>query len=385
MQRKPNEKFVRKYCRQFSEKITSAFFADNETINGKEILDFSPSPQVNLFILKILFANWREQMKRLESPYFNYRDPDVKRAMVDFMNILSQKIQIDEDDFYELVDEAVYDTLKLGFTPEKFLYDELIQKDITLVDEKVARPLLKYIRLHKSHFETFLEENDGEDLDTFLDISREYFADIDVEATMVAELARLSEIHPVTFDDLLDKEHVEKPRDLPPDDNPEEEDEPEEMDKAEISDDDPEIHFFDNSSSEEGVRFHTEETSTESVQSDDDAEPDQPINQKFAESRTTVNDLYAFEEKITVADQLEKKEVTNIMEAISINHRYMFTKELFDGDREEFTAAISKIELSGSFDNAVEMLVQDYAKERNWDMNSEEVKELLKVVFRKFR
>jgi VIT1/CCC1 family predicted Fe2+/Mn2+ transporter len=73
------------------------------------------------------------------------------------------------------------------------------------------------------------------------------------------------------------------------------------------------------------------------------------------------------------------------MEAISVNHRYMFTKELFDGSREAFTEAIAAIEACESFDDAVELLVQTYAKERAWDMNSEEVKELLKVVFRKFR
>jgi hypothetical protein len=31
------------------------------------------------------------------------------------------------------------------------------------------------------------------------------------------------------------------------------------------------------------------------------------------------------------------------------------------------------------------MLVQNYAKEYFWDMNSDEVKELLKVIFRRFR
>jgi hypothetical protein len=31
------------------------------------------------------------------------------------------------------------------------------------------------------------------------------------------------------------------------------------------------------------------------------------------------------------------------------------------------------------------MIVQSYAQDLSWDMNSEEVKELLKVVFRKFR
>lgn len=481
MQRKLNEEFIKQYSRQFSEKITSGFFAEKEHITGKEILNISPSRQVNFFVLKILFGNWQEEMKKLESPYFNYRDPDVRRAMVDFMNILSQKIQIDEDHFYELVEEAVSDTLKLAVLPQMFLYDELIQKDIDRINEKVTRPLLKYLKLHKEYFEKFFQENSGEELDVFLDRSREFFEGVDVKETVEEELKKLSEVHQVQFEDLLEAEEKlpEEEDDfdslgpdfaaMEDDDEDEEDDEgieavsetgteetepdeisasvstedqPQEEDPDEDSknpaddsdnfnpaggvEDEEQVNIDESSESEnifhselentfgnDADRELSEELSVESGYDDtnageepgpeeqdeiqekieevsgepsfEDESDEEPLNEKFSGEKSTINDRYANEEKFTVADKLEEKKVEAIMEAISVNHRYMFTKELFDGDRDEFNTAISKIEQCHSFDETVEMLVQDYAKERSWDMNSDEVKELLKIVFRRFR
>ena len=50
-----------------------------------------------------------------------------------------------------------------------------------------------------------------------------------------------------------------------------------------------------------------------------------------------------------------------------------------------FEQAIMDIESWDSFYDAGEKLFQEYAKNLDWDMNSDEVKELLKVIFRKFR
>ena len=63
----------------------------------------------------------------------------------------------------------------------------------------------------------------------------------------------------------------------------------------------------------------------------------------------------------------------------------MFTNELFGGNGEDFKEAIGYVEECITFDESVELLVQRYAKPYKWDMNSVEVKELLKVIFRKFR
>ena len=63
----------------------------------------------------------------------------------------------------------------------------------------------------------------------------------------------------------------------------------------------------------------------------------------------------------------------------------MFVKELFGNSDEKFKTTITKIEHLENFDAAVEHLIRNDAKEYQWDMNDETVKELLKIIFRKFR
>ena len=111
------------------------------------------------------------------------------------------------------------------------------------------------------------------------------------------------------------------------------------------------------------------------------------LNKNFApNSVPTLNDqLKSDEEKESIAGKMANEKVQNIFSSISVNQRYMFTNELFGGNGDDFREAVYFVEDCESFDESVELLVQRYARPYKWDMNSVEVKELLKVVFRKFR
>ena len=98
----------------------------------------------------------------------------------------------------------------------------------------------------------------------------------------------------------------------------------------------------------------------------------------------TINEQFQSETK-TIADTHREERITSILSNISINHQYMFVKELFGNSDEKFKTTITKIEHLENFDAAVEHLIRNDAKEYQWDMNDETVKELLKIIFRKFR
>ena len=98
----------------------------------------------------------------------------------------------------------------------------------------------------------------------------------------------------------------------------------------------------------------------------------------------TINEQFQSETK-TIADTHQEERITSILSNISINHQYMFVKELFGDSDEKFKATIIKIERLENFDAAVEHLIRNEAKEYQWDMNAEIVKELLKIIFRRFR
>lgn len=464
MQRKLNDEFIREYSEEFSENITSNFFEKNDKISGKEILSVSPSKQVNFFVLKILFRKWQEEMKQLESPFFNYRAPEVRKAMVQFMNTLSQHIEVGPDHFQLMLEEAVANSLLLATDPASYLTLEFEELDVPQVNEKITKPILKYLRLHKDTIAAFFERNNRLAIDDFLDAIPEYFEDVQVQSAIDEELANLSKVITISEEDIFITEDFVKPidddedfpgfaddlieEDFSPEDSADELDEEQEQEEASIEDtedhveeapyvrpepskatkglaiartvepdpepelpeeeSEPESEELEEEAPDSNVDEEPEEAYIDEVaeapteeSADDEADADEEeqaieeaeaqeeqeedsVNEQFKENQATVNDRFA-EENSTLADKMEKRKVNSIMEAISVNHRYMFTKELFDGDRDAFTQTIDDLEACTSFDDAVEMLVQSHAKPREWDMNSDEVKELLKVVFRKFR
>ncbi|MDL5049215.1 hypothetical protein QQ054_24685 [Oscillatoria amoena NRMC-F 0135] len=99
------------YSDAYAEKILKKFFADKNRITGQEILVFSDVQQVNLFIIRDLFKAWKEETKKLKSPFFDYEKPEVKAALETFMNVLSKNIAIDRTHFAPLVKKAVSQTL----------------------------------------------------------------------------------------------------------------------------------------------------------------------------------------------------------------------------------------------------------------------------------
>ncbi len=74
------------------------------------------------------------------------------------------------------------------------------------------------------------------------------------------------------------------------------------------------------------------------------------------------------------------KPVKNLMEAIGINDRYTFVRELFNGDNAKFESAIHFLNEAASFNDAYNYMIMYF----NWDMDSEPVQLLLDIIRRKF-
>ena len=61
----------------------------------------------------------------------------------------------------------------------------------------------------------------------------------------------------------------------------------------------------------------------------------------------------------------------------------MFINALFKNNEEAFKSAIKGLDEANSFDQAISILNAEYAN--TWDPDSEEVEELLALVYRRFR
>src|SRR5690554_6800852 len=126
MSDKINSNYIETYSQIFSERICSDYFGTKKLMNGQEIIQLTPSDQVNLMVIKTLFAAWQDELRKLKSnPYFDYRDYAVEEALKDFMNVLSRAIRIERPAFEPLLKKAVRDTIVLAVDPVAFFSQEI--------------------------------------------------------------------------------------------------------------------------------------------------------------------------------------------------------------------------------------------------------------------
>lgn len=107
-----------------SDKLSHKLFlkvASKPFLVGSEIISFCHYPQVNKFLLFQIYIDWKNQAAKLKHPYFDYQAPEVIEAMEQFLNVLSNHIRVEQRDFKQLLDKAVYNTFRLLAEPKDSL------------------------------------------------------------------------------------------------------------------------------------------------------------------------------------------------------------------------------------------------------------------------
>ena len=409
MQKKLNEDFIDSYCEKFAQKVTTDFFQRGiEVITGKEILKVTPSKQVNFFVIKLLFRYWQEETKKLESPFFNYKHEEVRQAMIQFMNVLSQHIEINKEKFETLLNHAVKDTLYLASMPQAYVEIDLDSRGVETIRDKAIEGTVKYLKIHKKEIQNFLSDMKGLTIDDVVDELPEEFDDFDTIEAVTQECELLSKVLEISAekvfsddpdiddfdeDDLFEPGEEDlvdiKPKKTAPDAQPESagikvEQEDDAMAVETIEEENKDVELPKTYKEEKAVTPESEsevepikDVKSPVILEEEDKEDDFP--------QETINKQFESPEE-TVAEHHESNKSSNsILELISLNHRYMFIKELFGNEKEQFEKALDELEAYDNFDASVEFLVQGYAKQNKWDMQSDEVKEFLKVLFRRFR
>ena len=436
---KINQDFLAQYGAVFSEKLLHKAFDDKIRLSGKDILNISAIKQLNLFVIKSFFTDWQEEVKKLKSPLFDYTAVEVRRSLVDFMNILSQHISIGKSDLKPYVEKALKETILLTKDPYTYLLEEFSEKKSVRITSKMIKGHLKYIVIHKELLLDFFTSVEGESMRESLSKAELFFEDIDTEDQIEQLLQELSkylvvdqrELFIPTFrqgamamieeeDEEVDDDDIEEENEglsagasdyfgqavdrdseivkgasYEADFEILEEEEREEEQMDTLAEETQAKDFLESVGENRPQQVGDEKpTEDELVEEEDDFVEEETddmthheasaLAQQEVEEEHSINQKYESEHK-TLAEMHEGKKIESVFDAISINHRYMFLQELFDGDNELFNEALKEVDTCETFDEAVEMLVQNYAKEFFWDMNSDEVKELLKVVYRKFR
>lgn len=416
---KLNQKAAESYSKSFSSIILEKHFPTSNAITGQQILDITPVKQVNFYILKVLFLQWQEETKKFQSPFFDYSKPEVKEGLKSLINTLSKNILIKKEPFRPLLEKAVLDTVTLMYNPSEFFIKEFSSlPNVTRIQG--FKGLSKYIKLRKNIYNKIVEklDNDGnqvitdDEIKTLVQfvVSQQTPDNDDIEG----EASLFSSILPL---DIFEKVQEEEPVvDVIAEPIVEEEllieieqkEENEEIGEIIIEEDELDEIDHDISDQEEGILIESddhEQTIEEEIEEQENmdeefspivevktvskptmVEKPSTVNEKFTEEKHTINEKFENSQpKSSIAEVHETEKISEIQKSISVNQRYMFLNDLFNGDSNDYSKALVEVENSNSFDESVEILVQNYSKKYEWDMNSDEVKELLKVIFKRFR
>ncbi len=152
-----NHQVITKYSESASKKLISEFFKHKSTIKGEEILKFCEIKQINLFVVKILFEKWKTEFDRLRSPYFNYESEDVLLAAKKFMNVLSRNILIEKEDFQPLLEEAIYKTVLLIFSPYEYYLQEINKPNFQQLSIMDLTDIQKYVKINGHLLQAYIE------------------------------------------------------------------------------------------------------------------------------------------------------------------------------------------------------------------------------------
>ena len=109
------------------------------------------------------------------------------------------------------------------------------------------------------------------------------------------------------------------------------------------------------------------------------------IEKKEIKTSKSINDIHSSSPQISLADQFGQQPIIDLKKEIGINERYLMTENLFFGDSEAFTNAITQLNQLNNHNDALDYLKKELSKKYNWNLKSNHVKRLFKLVERRYQ
>lgn len=393
-------------------------------LDGPALLQLTPVRQVNLLVLHQLLGRWQHEAEQLRSPYFDFAAEPVQMALGQLMNVLSRHIAVGRAALEPLLAQAVAATLLLATDPiiafERLLLPPAAEASAT--DEiplDYLRERLRYLDLGKAFFAGFVESLPSgnaplsrEFLLQRLELYRASHAQqLPALGSLVAELSALL---PLTEADLWDdgpSPAAAKPapaREIalpataasPPQPTTLAQPEPASTEKTTQPAAEPAalIAAAPAPAAPQPVASAPSPAPAPSVApSTQPAVPpaspapatDLPLYEKLKATQTAGAPLAATLREAahgntpSLAERGAPK-VGSLRAAISMNQRYSFINELFNGENMEYHAAIEHLDQLPTAEAAAAYIQQELAPRYDWHNKEEHVAKLQKLLDRRF-
>ncbi|MBD2769542.1 hypothetical protein IC235_16765 [Hymenobacter sp. BT664] len=397
-----NDKYSFTKCAQYGHRLANRlcdqYFGPQPTatLDGPAVLKFTPIRQINLLVVRQLLVQWQAEMARLRSPYFNFEALPVQTALTQFMNILSRHISLSRSAFEPLLAQATTDTLGLVADPAGSFQRLLLggPGPFTLAG---LRDNLRYIDVDKSFYQDFIDnlpassELSHESLTQRFELH--HAANYKAHQPMQRLVGELSPLLPLTAADLLEDGPVSTAPTAAPLPEPSPVGAPAEA-PASISA--PSFVAAPATAapplpSQLAVpaepRVPTPGPPFPARPLPNTEAPSVPLYEKLKASQPAAPPLAETLRATAAAPPLAERagpKVETLREAISINQRFSFINELFNGENMEYHAAIQHLDSLPSADQARSYVTDNLSPRYDWSRKEEHVNKLLKLIERKF-
>lgn len=357
---------VKKYASDLSSKLTDDFFKVNEFITAMQIANFCKIKQLNLFIIKSLFEKWQGETKKLQSPYFDYQHKEVKDALQQFLNILSQHISLKKEVFKQLLTKAIEETLLLGLSPHIYFHNyfsSLNNEDCSL--EQIKK-IVKYFQINKILLTESIKKIDN----SLKERSRDpTFNEGKTTFSIELIIKYFDEFYDSHQEDIYDPQTlIDEFSELSP------------ISKEKLLSEDSSFKELE-SSAEQGL------SSLKPGLYNSGLKKDKSLNKRFTKEQLSLYDSLKQSHNIgkTIYQSHERKAIKSFTSAIALNQRHFFINELFNSENRFYEEAIEKLEQCKDYNEAISLVTENYAVKYNWDMDKKSVEEFIELIERRFQ
>ncbi|UOQ73938.1 hypothetical protein [Hymenobacter cellulosilyticus] len=368
--------------------------APTATLDGPAVLRFTPIRQVNLFVVQQLLTQWTAEMARLRSPYFDFEAADVRQALTQFMNTLSRRIKLGRAAFEPLLARAISDTLGVAVDPQQAFEQKLLGTQPTVTAEQL-RDSLRYLDLDKAFFQGFIDTlAPGTTLERDAVLTRfNLYQEANPKDHSVLEkvVEEFSQLLPLSVADLEEQAApvaAKAPEAAPATPAP-----------APVAEEAPAVSAAPSAPESATPPSFVAPAAPVSVPVTSEPEPARrslaetvapagvPLYEKLKAERPAsapLSETLRAERTSTTLAEKSAPKVESLREAISINQRFSFINELFNGENMEYHTAIQHLDTLPTADIAKRYVTEDLATKYGWVRKEEHINKLLKLLDRKF-
>ena len=380
------------YGRRLASRLCQQYFGPqpDATLDGPALLKLTPVRQLNLLVVRQLLGRWQQEAQHLRSPYFNFEAEAVRAALTQFMNVLSRHIRLDRAALEPLLAQAAADTLLLAADPalafERLLLPAAGPDAEEAVPVAELRDTLRYLDQDKAFYQGFVDSLPTTNAPLSHDFLVQRFAlylakqpkSVDAMPRLVAAFSALL---PLTEADLWDDGPATPTPTLAstPAPNP-----------APVAAAIPPAPAPPAPAAPPVPAPATKPAAPAPTTEEATPAGTVPLYEKLKATQPAAASPLASTLRHSAqggAAPLAERgvpKVGSLREAISINQRFSFINELFNGENQEYHAAIQHLDTLPTADAAMAYVRQELANSHDWSRKEEHVGKLLKLIERKF-